>query len=376
MIKACARIALVVFLAALVANALGYVNLANLIASAMMRSAYLATILYAGVRIGDGLISIALQVRPLVLLGMVRRHRPLLKHRASLVLRWLAILALLADTLEVLGLRMPFLEQTKNVLSTSLTLGSINLSLGPMLAFIFTVWASFLISRFLRFLLEEDFYQYFQIERGLSNAISTMLHYAILLIGLFVAVAALGFDLAKITILAGALSVGIGFGLQNIINNFVSGIILLFERPIKVGDTIGDTIQLDDAVGVVDHIGIRATIVRTADGSEIIVPNGSLISNRVTNWTFSDRQRVIAIPIGVARGADPDHVIKLLKGVAAAHPLLAKDPAPQVHVTFSPGALSFEFRAYTNYSEKWPEIRSQLTLAINSVLARENISTL
>jgi potassium-dependent mechanosensitive channel len=116
--------------------------------------------------------------------------------------------------------------------------------------------------------------------------------------------------------------------------------------------------------------------VRTADGSEIIVPNGSLISNRVTNWTFSDRQRVIAIPIGVARGTDPDHVIELLKGVAAANPLVAKIPAPQVHVTFSPGALAFEFRAYTNHSEEWPQIRSQLTLAINSVLAKENISTL
>jgi potassium efflux system protein len=371
-IRVCGRIAFVVFSAALVANALGYVNLGNLIGIAMQRGAYLATILYAGVRIGDGFIWTALQVRPFVALGMVTRHRSLLRHRASLVLRWLAILLWLANTLEVLGLRTPFLEQTKNVLSTSVTVGSINLSLGPMLAFILTVWASFLISRFLRFLLEEDFYQYFHLERGLSNAISTMLHYTILLIGFFVAVAALGFDLAKITILAGALSVGIGFGLQNIINNFVSGIILLFERPIKVGDTI----QLDDAVGVVEHIGIRATIVRTADGSEIIVPNGSLISNRVTNWTFSDRQRVIAIPIGVARGTDPDHVIELLKGVAASNPLVAKIPTPQVHVTFSPGALAFEFRAYTNHSEEWPQIRSQLTLAINSVLAKENISTL
>jgi potassium efflux system protein len=370
--RVCARIALVVFSAALAANILGYVNFGNLIGTAMLRGAYLAIILYAGVRIGDGFIWTALLVRPFVALGMVSRHQPLLRRRAYLVLRWLAVLLWLSGTLQVLGLRTAFLEQTKNVLSSTLTVGSINLSLGPVLAFILTMWASFLLSRFLRFLLEEDFYQYFRLERGLTNAISTMLHYAILLIGFFVAVAALGFDLTKITILAGALSVGIGFGLQNIINNFVSGIILLFERPIKVGDTI----QLDDAVGVVEHIGIRATIVRTADGSEIIVPNGSLISSRVTNWTFSDRQRVIAIPITVSRGTDPGQVIELLNGVAAANPLVAKDPAPQVHVAFSPGALTFEFRAYTNHSEEWPQIRSQLTLAINSVLAKENISTL
>lgn len=371
-IRVCARIAVVVFSAALVANILGYVNFGNLIGTAMLRGAYLATILYAGVRIGDSFIWTALQLRPFVALGMVSRHRSLLSNRASLILRWLAALLWLSGTLQVLGLRTAFLEQTKNVLSSTLTVGSINLSLGPVLAFILTMGASFLLSKFLRFVLEEDFYHYLHLERGLTNAISTMLHYAILLIGFFIAVAALGFDLTKITILAGALSVGIGFGLQNIINNFVSGIILLFERPIKAGDTI----QLDEAVGVVEHIGIRATIVRTADGSEIIVPNGNLISNRVTNWTFSDRQRVIAILITVPRGTDPGHVIELLNDVAAANPLVAKDPAPQVHVAFSPGALTFEFRTYTNHSEEWLQIRSQLTLAVNAALAQENISTL
>ena len=112
-----------------------------------------------------------------------------------------------------------------------------------------------------------------------------MLHYVILLVGFFVALGALGIDLTKVTILAGAFSVGIGFGLQNVINNFVSGLILLFERPIKVGDVI----EVGGNLGEVSRIGIRASVIRTADGSEVIVPNGSLISSQVTNWTFSDR---------------------------------------------------------------------------------------
>src|SRR6202043_2279753 len=127
---------------------------------------------------------------------------------------------------------------------------------------------AFLVSKFLRFLLEEDVYQHFRLERGLPYAISTMLHYSILLVGFFVALGALGIDLTKITILAGAFSVGIGFGLQNVINNFVSGLILLFERPIKIGDVI----KVSGVVGEVRRIGIRASVIRSADGSEVIVP--------------------------------------------------------------------------------------------------------
>ena len=146
------------------------------------------------------------------------------------------------------------------------------------------IWASVLVSRFVRFVLEEDVYSHLVLERGIPYAISTMLHYAILLIGFFVALGALGIDLTKITILAGAFSVGVGFGLQNVINNFVSGLILLFERPIKIGDII----EVGGNIGEVRRIGIRASIIRTKDGSEVIVPNGLLISGQVTNWTLSD----------------------------------------------------------------------------------------
>jgi potassium efflux system protein len=223
----------------------------------------------------------------------------------------------------------------------------------------------------LRFVLEEDVYQRLQLARGLPYAISTVLHYAILLAGFFLAAAALGLDMTKFTILAGAFTVGVGFGLQNIINNFVSGLILLFERPVKVGDVI----QVGDAAGVVQRIGIRAIVLRAGDGSELIVPNGNLISNRVTNWTFSDSQRLIEVPVAVAQAADPDHVIELLKSVAAANPLVTPNPPPQaLVVNLGPGALSFELRAWTDRAENWMQIRSELAVAIKSVLAQENIS--
>jgi len=180
----------------------------------------------------------------------------------------------------------------------------------------------------LRFLPEADVYHHSHLERGIPYAISTMLHYVILPLGFFVALATLGVDLTKVTILVGVFTVGVGFGLQTVINNFVSGLILLFERPIKVGDVI----QVDADIGEVRRIDIRACVIHTADGSEVIVPNGTLISSKVTNWTFSDRYRAVEVPVSVARGVAPQRVVELLKSVAANHPSVAKEPAPQAYV--------------------------------------------
>jgi small-conductance mechanosensitive channel len=192
----------------------------------------------------------------------------------------------------------------------------------------------------------------------------------VLLLGFFLALATIGVDLTKVTILAGAFTVGVGFGLQNVINNFVSGLILLFERPIKVGDVV----QVDADIGEVRRIGIRACIIRTADGSEVIVPNGTIISNKVTNWTFSDRYRAVEVSVTVARGVPPQRVVQLLNNVATNHPGLAKEPAPQAHiVNFASGAVSFQLRAWTARYEDWVQVRSELSLAVDEALARENI---
>ena len=180
----------------------------------------------------------------------------------------------------------------------------------------------------------------------------------------------LGIDLTKLTILVGAFTVGIGFGLQNVINNFVSGLILLFERPIKVGDVI----DAGGNVGEVTRIGIRASVIRTADGSEIIVPNGALISSQVTNWTLSDRTRAVEVTVNVAGGVDPERVIELLKSTATAHPGVAKEPSPQVYVTsFSAGAVTFQLRAWTDRLEDWAQLRSDLSVAVKEALAHEEI---
>src|SRR6516162_8021530 len=354
-IRAIAKIGLVILPGAFLANIFGYVNLGNLLGIIFLKSVYIAAVLYTAIRIIEALIIIALQVRPLGSSRVVTLHRAMLQRRTCRLLEFLAFLFWLNVLLNFFGLRDSLIAWIEAALNANLAIGSFNITLGGILAFLITVWASFLISKFLRFVLEEDVYHHLNLARGIPYAISTMLHYAILLVGFFVAMGALGIDLTKLTILAGAFSVGIGFGLQNVINNFVSGLILLFERPIKVGDVI----DVGGNVGEVSRIGIRASVIRTADGSEIIVPNGSLISSQVTNWTFSDRKRAVEVSVNVAGGTDPQCVVELLKTTAAAHPGVAKEPLPQVYITnFSAGALTFQLRAWIDRYEDLAQLRS------------------
>src|SRR5271166_4379586 len=370
-IRAIANIGLIILPAALLANIFGYVNLGNLLGIIFFRSAYIAATLYTAICIIEGLIIIALQVRPLGSLRVISLHRPMLQRRACRVLEFLAFLFWLNLLLSFFGLRDSLIASIGATLNANLAIGSFSISLGGILAFVITVWASFLISKFLRFLLEEDVYHHLHLAAGIPYAISTILHYVILLIGFFVALGALGIDLTKVTLLAGAFTVGIGFGLQNVINNFVSGLILLFERPIKVGDVI----EVGGNVGEVTRIGIRASVIRTSDGSEVIVPNGALISSQVTNWTFSDQHRAVEVPVTVTGGADSQRVVALLKSTAAAHPGVAKQPLPQVYVTnFSAGAVTYQLRAWTDRHEDWAQLRSDLSVAVNDALAREKIA--
>lgn len=365
------RIAGLAFLAAFITNALGYVSIAGLVGDAVLGSAYVAIILYAAVRIADGLIIFALRIRPLSLLGMVRRHRRLVRSRVQRTLRWIAALMWVLYTLELFALRAPVTENIRAALSARLEVGELNISLGNIVAFVVTVWVAFLLSRFLRFLLEEDIYPRVNLARGIPYAVSTMLHYMILLLGFFLAVAAMGIDMTRFTILAGAFGVGLGFGLQNIVNNFVSGLILLFERPVHVGDMI----QVGEREGRLRRIGMRASVIRTLEGSEVIVPNGQLISEEVLNWTLSDQQRRLEIPVGVAYGTDPERVIELLTEVGSKHPDVLNDPPPDtLFLGFGDSALNFQLRAWTAAFKRWQVVKSELTLGMNAALRDAGIS--
>jgi len=196
-----------------------------------------------------------------------------------------------------------------------------------------------------------------------------LVHYAIVAAGFFFAVGALGVDFKNITILAGAFSIGIGFGLQNIVNNFVSGLILLFERPIKVDDVV----MIDGEWARIKKLGLRATIVQTFGGSDVIVPNSDLVSTRVINWTLSNRLMRLAIPVGVAYGSDVPRVMRTLQEVGEAHPKVSEDPEPQVmFLSFGGSSLDFELRAWVEVDD-FVRIRSDLHQEVDRRFREEGI---
>lgn len=369
--RAAARIGVALFILVFVANALGYVALANYLGAGALAAAYLAILLYAAAGILEGLTFFALQIWPLSLLGVVRRHQPLLRRRIARLIYFGAFVAWMLLSLGAFSLRRPVLERASAILNAEIAVRSLHLSLGGVLAFALTIWVALLLSRFTRFLLEEDIYDRFRVAPGTSYALTTVLHYIILVIGFFAALAAVGVDMTKFAILAGAFGVGIGFGLQNIFNNFFSGLILLLERPVRVGDVIA----LGGVTGVVQRIGIRASIIRLPDSSELIVPNGQLISERVTNRTVPSRQARIDLRIGVAYGSDPQRVIQLLTDVAAAHEKVAKTPAPEVFMKeFGADALLFDLVCWSDDPVRALRVHSDIAVAANAALEQAGIA--
>ncbi|HEX8279729.1 MAG TPA: mechanosensitive ion channel domain-containing protein, partial [Chthoniobacterales bacterium] len=181
----------------------------------------------------------------------------------------------------------------------------------------------------------------------------------------YAAMAALGADMTKFAILAGAFGVGIGFGLQNIFNNFFSGLILLFERPVQVGDVI----EVGSFTGVVRRIGIRASVIGLPDNSQLIIPNGQLISEKVTNRTISSRQKRMELRLRIAYGTDPQRVIDLLTQTAAAQSSVSQQPPPEAFLKeFAPDALHFDLGFWTDEVVRWPRIQSEVAVAVNRAL--------
>jgi small-conductance mechanosensitive channel len=197
-----------------------------------------------------------------------------------------------------------------------------------------------------------------------------MLHYLMLLLVFFFAVNAGDVALNKFTVLTGALGVGVGFGLQNVVNNFVSGLILQFERPIHIGDVL----EIDGTTGKVSRIGIRSSTVKTFQGAEVIIPNGNFISGKVINWTLSESLRRVELPVGVAYGSDAKLVSRLLEQAATAHESVLTSPAPAVYFKeFADSSLNFELQFWVMQESNAVKVKSDVALTAMDLLDKAGI---
>lgn len=249
-------------------------------------------------------------------------------------------------------------------------LGDIRISPGFVVVVVLVFYVALLISRGVQALLQKEILPRYGADTGVQMSISRLVHYAILTIGFFVMLRVLGFKLEQLTLLGGALGVGIGFGLQAIVNNFASGLILLFERPIKVGDTI----QIGEEFGEVKVLGLRATIIQTFDNAEIVVPNSDLVTGQVTNWTLANRKVRVRVPVGVAYGSDVARVMEILKGCAEANPMVLSTPKPLAFfLAFGASSLDFELRVWIPDFLDKTQVLSDLNQDIENEFKLNNI---
>jgi small-conductance mechanosensitive channel len=261
-------------------------------------------------------------------------------------------------------------EAFRGILSLGVTLGSQRITLGLVLAAVALLYGSFVASSAIQTLLLEEVFPKRQVEPGVGLSISKLIQYSLILVGFLLALGALGVTLTNITILGGAIGVGIGFGLQAIVNNFASGIILLFERPIRVGDMI----QLVDLPCTVKKIGLRSTVVSSRDDADIVIPNSDLVTNQVTNWTLSERRMRLRIPVGVAYGSDVPLVMRILKEVAEGNLSVLSNPASSVlFLGFGESSLNFELRVWIKDFLDRFRIQSELIQAIDSRFRSEGV---
>ncbi|PCI07602.1 MAG: hypothetical protein COB77_04310 [Gammaproteobacteria bacterium] len=265
------------------------------------------------------------------------------------------------------------IEQARGYLVHGFDVGDFRIIPGRILWALLIFGTIIILSSWVRSQLENNWLKMTAMGQGARDAMVTIMGYLLFITAALAGLSAAGFDFGNITIIAGALSVGIGFGLQNIVNNFVSGLILLFERPIRKGDWI----EVGGTEGYVKDIHIRSTRIQTFDRSDVIVPNSELISNQVTNWMLSSKSGRAIVPIGVAYGTDTEKVRDILMAIAEENDHVSKSasmPPPKVLFReFGDSSLNFELRVFLHNVDSRLSIISELNFAIDKAFREQGI---
>ena len=364
------QLGIALLVVAFFANLFGYVGLSDLLIQGTLVGVYRGITLYAIVVVGSLLIAVALQAETSQRFATLRTSANSLVRRLSYALAGIMLLVWIHQVLNLFAVRQQVYAAISLALNYQIKIGSATIAVSNIVAFILTLLLGYLVAVVLRAILGEEILPRLKLARGLPNAIATITHYVLLLLIFILALAAAGVELSKFTILTGAVGVGLGFGLQNIVNNFVSGLILLFERPVRIGDTL----EVGGIGGEVTKIGFRSSTLHAFDGSDLIIPNAELISQRVINWTLTGTRRQIVLNIHVAYGNDPTQVRDLLRKTVVGHPGVLGSPVPMTLFTgFGDSALNFEIRCWAPRPDVVAELRSDVAISIAAALNQAGI---
>ena len=354
---------------AIIANIIGMVNLSRFLVFGVLISTALGMVVFLAVKIITSLIILFFRFRNPYNIQALSTMVTVTNKRIKPVLNLVGLLVWLVFSLKGFSLFNLLTKWFNELMTIHWKAGEMTISLGGILSFL----GIFILSLFLAKLAATIFQDEWMVKalpRGVAPAISLLLRIILIAIGLYMALSAAGLDLSKLGFMFGALGVGIGFGLQNVVLNFVSGLILAFERPINLGDTI----EIDQEFGIVTSIGVRSSSIKSYSGYEAIIPNGDLISKKVINYTLTNRDRRSKIVMKTAPTADPEKIIELFNEMAAAHPNTHKDPAPKTYFYGYDldGNLSFALLYWTTFSDTL-KTDSAIALKIFAKLKEEGI---
>ena len=355
----------------IISNILGYTNLTDLSLKISTQSGVFTLVFYGILMISGGIST-----------GLVHWHfntntsfdeskKFALELKLLRIIRVLAFVAWFLFFLGMIDLLAPLTQFFTDALSEPYKFGSITFTLGDVLRFIVILTVSFISTSVVSFLFDsgEVSFTLIKVPKGVPAAISLVIRYFIIGFGIVLALSSLGIDLGKFNLMAGALGLGIGFGLQTVISNFVSGLILVFERPIHVGDTV----EVNNLLGTVHRIGVRSSSIITFDGAEVVVPNNNLIANDLINWTLSDSIKRVEILIGTTYGSDPNQILKILMDAAMDNKDTLKNPEPQALFSeFGDSSLNFKLRFWVHY-EVGLQAKSDVSIEVYNQFAKHGI---
>jgi len=369
LIRSVLRTGLGVFILAIVANLIGAFTLAEFLISPVVRTLYMGVAIHMFTFVMTTFAIVALhsqfvrwsrtvQQRRAVVAGQIRKLA-----RITTACLWIVVGIFNIGALGVVqhALGVIFGAQWK--------LGAAEISVQDIIIFGLVFGTAYILSRMLRFILAQEIFPRFHMPRGVPDALELLARYGVLLFGFLLALISAGVNLSQLTLALSALGVGIGFGLQNIVNNFVCGLILVFEHPIQVGDFV----EVGPHFGKVQRIGFRSSSLDTLDGGNVIIPNSELIGTRVMNWSLSDQLRRVTLRLPVPAATDPKRIIDMLQSSARNLTDVVSFPAPSAALEdLGDGTMKFILRCWTQ-TEKYESVGFKLTLAINSAFQQAGI---
>jgi potassium-dependent mechanosensitive channel len=364
------RIGIVMMFSSFVANLFGFFGLSQVLLDSVLLGAYYAVVLYTAKGVILIILTTAFQTERGLRSYVIRDHRQQIVRWARTLLGAGVWIFWAISILSLFTIRDDFFDATRAALSIPIVTGENNFTGRDIINFILVVLIGVLVATIIRIVLRDDVLRRLPVRQGVPFAVSTITFYVLLFFIFLLALSAAGVQLSKFTIFTGAFGIGVGFGLQNTINNFASGVVLLVERPIRENDIL----EVDGAFGEVTRIGMRSTSIRTGEEAEVILPNSELVARKVINWSRLGKRRPVDLTVRVAYGNKPKDVIDLLLATANRHPQVLSDPpATAFLLRFGEIGMEFSLVFWVPKYQLHREVLSDVAVSVTEAFAKAGI---